>query len=224
MNAKHTQDAVEERLIADSDLWLPHKSRPAKGNCGKEGREASSVDLAWPILLRFLAMCGFIAILALVWTQVSVAAERHPGACDCGESIIEAKSKGCEWDSLAGAWLPERCRDPELTAQFTRSSPTGSWTYYADESKDVVLNETQVSRLAEANRHTYWVTVDWHVAHCLFYWKKSQRSAWSGKLVEERYSIIDHINHCEELIWRWRDMDGGSVVAQEALLSSEWHP
>jgi hypothetical protein len=224
MASGQTKEADEETLLADSDRLLSHDSRATGRKHRKLGQAKSSFGFAWSILLRLLAMCGLFAILTLAYSEISVRIKRNPGDCDCGKSIIEARRRGCEWDSMAGAWLPEHCRDPELTEQFKRSSPAGAWIYYADESKGVVLNETQVSRLAEADKHTYWVTLDWHVAHCLFYWKKTRRSEWTGTVIEERYSNIDHIVHCEELIWRWRGLDGGQVVAQEAVLSSEWHP
>lgn len=51
----------------------------------------------------------------------------HRG-CYCGTSSTEAKSMGCKYDSLAAAWLPEHCRDDELTAEFDRSGdgPNGT--------------------------------------------------------------------------------------------------
>lgn len=38
--------------------------------------------------------------------------------CDCGGSVVEAVSLGCKFDALSMAWLPEHCRDDELTAEF----------------------------------------------------------------------------------------------------------
>jgi hypothetical protein len=38
--------------------------------------------------------------------------------CVCGETVAEAISLGCKFDSLSMAWLPDHCRDDELTAEF----------------------------------------------------------------------------------------------------------
>ncbi|KAH6648218.1 hypothetical protein BKA67DRAFT_540026 [Truncatella angustata] len=48
-------------------------------------------------------------------------------SCNYGNSVAEARSMGCVYDSLATAWLPQYCRDIELTAEFERSGhgPTG---------------------------------------------------------------------------------------------------
>jgi hypothetical protein len=56
---------------------------------------------------------------------------KPPSSCRCGESVAEALSLGCKYDSLAVAWLPPHCRDDELTAEFEAqgTGPNGSWTY-----------------------------------------------------------------------------------------------
>lgn len=51
--------------------------------------------------------------------------------CSCGKSVAEAIANGCKYDLLASAWLPEQCRDDELTAEFNKAGPgpNGEWTY-----------------------------------------------------------------------------------------------
>ena len=84
---------------------------------------------------RYLSIIGrLIVYLLALWGSINIiqqlpAAYRHQSSaftvqsnplqgCDCGESVEEAKSLGCKFDALSMAWLPEHCRDDELTAEF----------------------------------------------------------------------------------------------------------
>lgn len=62
------------------------------------------------------------------------AAEHSNSPRYCGKSVKEALAKGCIFDELSTAWLPERCRDEELLAELTTKGdgPNGTWLYWAD--------------------------------------------------------------------------------------------
>ncbi|KAJ5722015.1 hypothetical protein N7488_000050 [Penicillium malachiteum] len=42
--------------------------------------------------------------------------DKHP--CDCDDSVAEELSNGCIYDELSAAWLPDRCREDSITAEF----------------------------------------------------------------------------------------------------------
>lgn len=48
--------------------------------------------------------------------------------------VTKARAKGCKYDSIGAAWLPDYYRDDELTFTFAQSGMEldGSWTYFAD--------------------------------------------------------------------------------------------
>ena len=196
-----------------------HDSEPASSP-----KAWSCIRVLYQILARVLALWGCLALLFMTINTRGVSGKRYTGDCDCGTSTVEAKNRGCTWDSLAGAWLPDRCRDEELTAIFEKTGPNGTWTYYADEKQTMSLSETEVSLLADGLDTTYWVTLDWHIEHCLFYWKKSQRARWTQKLLESRFDNLDHIEHCEDLIMGRRKFDSKTVMKLHAELKSEWVP
>lgn len=83
-------------------------------------------------LVAFLSVWGFINIFMTIVRQVPFlngdSLSSGPQGCYCGTSSAEAKSMGCKYDSLAAAWLPEHCRDDELTAEFDHSGdgPNGT--------------------------------------------------------------------------------------------------
>ncbi len=130
-----------------------------------------------------------------------------PAVCNCGSSISEAKSKNCKFDSLATSWLPPACRDDELTADFERSGPLvgGSWPYYKDLRKTHLLSVEDLANMAdnESGNRTYYMTTEWFIARCLFYWRKMERAERLGTTIERSFldtSIDGHTistwQHC----------------------------
>jgi hypothetical protein len=56
--------------------------------------------------------------------------------------VADAISRGCKFDFLAMAWLPEHCRDEELTAEFGAAGDGtgGLWLYYKDTNHTAILD------------------------------------------------------------------------------------
>ncbi|KAH8804685.1 hypothetical protein F5884DRAFT_884328 [Xylogone sp. PMI_703] len=126
--------------------------------------------------------------------------EPRPITCNCGNTIKEAHSLSCKYDSLSASWLPPQCRDDQLTAEFKKSSssPSGRWIYYADRNATTVLTQHEISMMAELplEQAYFWTTFEWHLSHCSFYWRKEFRSRQRGLTIEDRYDRESHIKHC----------------------------
>ncbi|KJZ78575.1 hypothetical protein HIM_01966 [Hirsutella minnesotensis 3608] len=119
--------------------------------------------------------------------------------CKCGQTVAEAESLDCLYDSLATSWLPPHCRDDATTAEFDRSGPGGRWAYYADENGTVELTMADLGRLGETGG-AFWSSREWHVAHCAFYWLKARRARETGIVVEARFDTVEHVRHCSRMI------------------------
>ncbi|KAI1110466.1 hypothetical protein F5Y14DRAFT_465633 [Nemania sp. NC0429] len=121
-------------------------------------------------------------------------------ACYCGVTIEEARSLDCIYDALSTAWLPPYCRDDELTEEFSQAGPgaNGSWEYFADANGTILLSLHEVGLLGEIGG-TFWVSRDWHIAHCLFYWQKYFRMRTTNVVMEKRFDSLHHILHCTKL-------------------------
>ncbi|KAI4141042.1 MAG: hypothetical protein L6R39_005531 [Caloplaca ligustica] len=154
------------------------------------------------LLILILSLWGLCSLLHLILLPSS---QRTPRSCNCGASTTEALALSCAFDPLATAWLPPRCRDDPLTDLFTHAGPgpDGSWTYYADKHPTYVLTLTQVGLLAddrgsdgEDEPGKFYVSGTWHVAHCVFYWKKMFRARERGMVTEGRYMKASHIEQC----------------------------
>jgi len=159
-----------------------------------------------------LALVGLLSlIMNMFWLQTDKykvsyqdghAAKYISHPCDCGGSVSEAISRGCVYDELSAAWLPEQCRDDELTAEFARQGdgPDGSWTYFADKNHTHPLTMEDISRYGDNPSARFHVDHEWHRLHCLFLWVKEHQFKAEGKYFDPRYDNDRHIRHCIDMI------------------------
>lgn len=160
---------------------------------------------------------AILALLGVILTISSIYYHRNTGAkstnvsgyatpresCYCGESTTEARARGCKYDSLCAAWLPDHCRDAELTAEFERSGdgPDGKWLYWADRNHTMPLTVEQVAELGNDPTATFHMSGQWHVTHCFYLWRLEHRSRFTRHLfVEGRSDTEKHILHCQHVV------------------------
>ncbi|EXU96652.1 hypothetical protein X797_010328 [Metarhizium robertsii] len=168
-----------------------------------------SLSVAKDLILISFALLGFISLVqpkSSNHTDGAAIDKHHQAApaftsCDCGNSTAEAVQLGCKYDSLAAAWLPEHCRDDELTAEFERSGPGpgGKWTYWADGNHTQEISIEEIAKMADYTDRRFHMTGHWHVIHCIFYWRKEQRARFNGKTVEPRSYSEAHSKHCGKI-------------------------
>ena len=110
--------------------------------------------------------------------------------------------------------LPSSCRDEGLTAEFERSGPLegDAWPYYKDLRKTHLLSVEDLANMAdnESGDRTYYMTTEWYVARCLFYWRKMERAERLGTTIEKSFldtSIDAHSisswHHCAHVYLEW---------------------
>ncbi|KAK6066894.1 hypothetical protein SCUP234_11650 [Seiridium cupressi] len=188
-------------------------------------------------MVMFLAAFG---LYTLVRTQFHV----QQLSCNCGDTLDEALKNDCVYDSLAAAWLPPHCRSEALSLEFESSGPNppdawgNTWPYWADANKTKPLTLEDVSRLPMAGPDQpshFFATYQWHIMHCVFYWRKMWDSAQRTKgifttageseplLVEKRYDTLMHINHCKQMFLKRNSLDAIATEAGVALHSDEIH-
>lgn len=163
------------------------------------------VKIATRLTISILAILGMAHIIWTLPTFTSTgisASSSHP--CSCGDSVAEAISLNCKFDSLAAAWLPPKCRDEELTAKFDISGPgpNGAWSYFSSPEGTKELNTEEIGLYADSPGKLYWATHEWHLMHCFFYWRKLVRSRFTGVIVEPRYDNEAHAVHCSMALYK----------------------
>lgn len=222
-------DQFSKYHVAYSDA-ATHPQHPVTtagltANPAKATQSKGIVGWLFKIILYSLATLGLVVtiryLLGVIQLQ-PLASNDERVSCNCGNSVAEALLKGCKYDLLASAWLPEACRDEALTDEFNRSGPgpNGTWKYYVDEMGTSSLDPAEVELLADSRGQLYWTTFEWHVVHCYFYWLKLHRSRFTGRTVEGRYDNEKHIRHCGKLFLD-RDPLNSISTYQAAALHSD---
>lgn len=183
-------------------------------------------------LIAFLSLWGFINISLNVFNQVSILFGPDRRGCYCGTTSTEAIAMGCKYDSLAAAWLPDHCRDDELTAEFDRSGdgPNGTvcqskvvstctmtdivlqWLYFKDTHHTIPISVEEIQWLGDTPDERFHMDYSWHEVHCLFYWRKEHRFRLNGKTLDPRSDTEEHIKHCG-MVWARKATYGTGTVS-----------
>jgi hypothetical protein len=192
--------------------------KPSSTNPAGVWKSNFSQQIYIPLIIMILGLAswGFLDIfhrclngIRNVSTFPSLPSEYPP--CWCGNSDQEAISIGCRYDHLAVDWLPDHCIDKELTAEFDRAGPgpNGSWPYFSDAEGSGIVNEDEIDSYASAGID-YFTVREWHVAHCIFTWRKQFRSKFTGTTIEPWSSSEEHIKHCGKAL-------RGAIAAKKGL-------
>ncbi|KUJ23686.1 uncharacterized protein LY89DRAFT_679028 [Mollisia scopiformis] len=153
-------------------------------------------------VVTLLAIWGFINIFNTVVRKIPFLNPPVHHGCYCGKSSTEAIAMGCKYDSLAAAWLPEHCRDDDLTAEFDRSGdgPNGTWLYWKDKARTIPITPEEIQWMGDTPDARFHMDYSWHEVHCLFYWRKEHRFRFNGKILDPRSDSEEHILHCGD-VW-----------------------
>jgi len=211
--------AGDEEDFAYSKDALARSSRSRQNRC---------LTAASRLFIVLLALWGFLSALVQISHHLKPPIDIYRPStfppeynlCDCGSTIVQARSKDCKYDSMATAWLPKYCRDDELTAEFERSGPgpNGEWPYYADVNGTIPISIEEIGMLGEGER-SFWALRDWHVAHCMWYWEKYVRMRDTGAVMERRFDRAKHTRHCRHLALK-RDVDHDLLIEVPVVMSS----
>lgn len=150
-------------------------------------------------LIPTLYICAWAMSLYLAYnyhTPVPTSVEYDYSATDdrineCGTTVSEAIAAGCDFDPVTFAWLPERCLDRELAAEFTSKT---SWTLHADKAGTIKKSDMDFA----ANSTPTYITNRNHVLHCLYAWKRLHRLMVAGKPYHVGMSY-HHTAHCTNM-------------------------
>lgn len=224
----HNQDSTSE----DEDQEQLGESCKRRRPALRSLTQRVSVRLVSDIVLFLLAIFGIMMLVSPTAT-CSISAPpppaiqrptpdpgRNPTICDCGSSIAEAQSRGCKYDELALAWLPDRCRDESLRVQFVVAGdgPGGRWLHWRYQNKTGLLTDEQVAAFADSPGGRLYSPAKWFVAQCIFYWRKQIRAPVSGVIVEPRYNDIGYILKCADVFMKGEY--GDLMVQSEVSLHS----
>lgn len=76
----------------------------------------------------------------------------------CGATIAEAEARGCKYEELEAAWLPDHCRNDELSREFSLlgHKPDGTWDHWNDSKHSQELTVRVVSQHGVSPVYITW--------------------------------------------------------------------
>jgi len=114
---------------------------------------------------------------------------------ECGESPSEARDIGCVFDVIIMGWVPWRCYDADLAAEFLERD---DWAFYR--TPNTTGPEVPISEILSGEWDEVFVDYKYHVVHCTYTWRKTQRAAMSGLILDGYIADSHHTNHCEMML------------------------
>lgn len=155
---------------------IPTNSPPKQSN----NRRLALPLIAAGLVLYFLFTAPFLLRRLLPTRQYT-----------CGDTIEEAKTRGCSYDPLTLTWLPWQC-SREGAAGFATAEDGHAFHYYADRHKATEIHDLG-SRLGT---NIYWSTAGEHLAHCAFIIIRKATSQETGEPLDHLSASLHHTRHC----------------------------
>ncbi|KAL0930015.1 uncharacterized protein CTRU02_211227 [Colletotrichum truncatum] len=143
--------------------------------------------VTWAVLLGLALMASLTAILNIFKYPTYDYDTKDQRTKRCGTTATEAKARGCHFDPVSFAWLPEECLDLDLAEEFRALN----WTLYADIHGTKIKSEEEFS----SDTTDTFLTNENHVLHCVYSWKRLHRSIQARKPLHSGLSY-DHTKHC----------------------------
>ncbi|KAJ4362344.1 hypothetical protein N0V83_010437 [Neocucurbitaria cava] len=164
------------------------------------------------LILTLVATTIFLIPIAYLSASTWTTSSRLQQYDQCGTSAAEARSRGCVFEATGFTWLPPSCHDAETETEFLAYVADHDLKLYHDYN---YTREVSAEEVARGDGDGYFVREGYHLAHCLFLFKKLHR-AYANKRVIDGYIIsLNHTEHCvEQSLSVGRDKDYRKDVIQ----------
>jgi hypothetical protein len=143
--------------------------------------------------LLAVAFVAAIVMLPVIYLTASRRTTAGPKYNQCGTSAEEARARGCVFEATGFTWLPRECYDGETESEFLQYVAENDLKLYHDPD---YTNEARPEEVQKGNGAGYFVREGYHLAHCLFLFKKLHRSYVSGKPIDGYITSLNHTAHC----------------------------
>ncbi|GIZ41213.1 hypothetical protein CKM354_000452600 [Cercospora kikuchii] len=186
--------------ISPEDIGL--ESGPPKTRLARLGSIAKTVFRS--PAGRIVTLLALLTLSApLIFKFVAARSQRPLNKCYCGTTIAEAESLGCKFDPMSPAWLPAECRDAELSDAFEQAATNlqagGVWRYFSDVNMTQPISKEEVGAMADTGDF-FFADQHWHSMHCMFMWQKRELALLGKVVLEERYDVPLHAEHCTRVL------------------------
>jgi hypothetical protein len=153
-----------------------------------------------PLTTYVTAALFFTTVIGFLYYFFALGGHSAAQWTPCGQSPAEARERGCHFEPMMSAWIPDACYFPELVAEYEEMDDIWStWEWYTDVNlEQSVTDAAALQNLREGNYTKIWTSRDHaHDLHCLYAWRKINMA------LERKFPLIDarslefhHSMHC----------------------------
>ncbi|RFU33863.1 hypothetical protein B7463_g2516, partial [Scytalidium lignicola] len=163
----------------------------------KSGRTSQGCIFVLGIVIGFIVY-GFGLKLFKFLTFTS-----QTKSLDCGNTIAEAKARGCEFDVLSYSWIPQECRDRETDDEFLEwlysdDRQLGPWPFFKDQEMKERIPDADA--LSHRVRMISYAPQEEHIGHCIFLARRLHRAMDSSWTMDTRGGNLNHTIHCTNMV------------------------
>lgn len=198
----HSQEKIDTGRFPSTFQHRPASTTAAKKSWFQYTRQ---------LLLSALGLSSVWIVLVTAWrttlSPVPRGVRYEKQTLNCGNTTIEAKSRGCVFDLLSHNWVAPACLDPVSEGEYRAyvTDPArhfGPYPYYIDNDAfegglEHIDNETAFAQLADSpvliKVHT---TREEHLAHCEFLLRRTARAADGKVRMNDENLHFWHTEHC----------------------------
>lgn len=144
-----------------------------------------------------IALSILIFLIPTTYFTLSKWPTSHPEFEQCGTTSIEARARGCVFETTSFTWLPTTCYDPITEDEFLAYVAANNMKYYRHNNYS---EEVSIEEVRRGDGEGYYVRQPYHLTHCLFLIKKLHRALDAGKKVDGYIKPVPHTEHCVDML------------------------
>ncbi|KAK2589588.1 hypothetical protein QQS21_012738, partial [Conoideocrella luteorostrata] len=186
------------------------KPLPLLDEHGELGSQADVPDRCAPSGIFRRALQAVIVLLVIV--ALSAAYDLHRVSTGspssntasssgvCGSDPVTARFRGCMFDPISVAWLPQECHDFDLTREFLELEKAQFWTKAEAGEQPISL-----ANLMQGRHSSLFVRKSYLQYRCVFAWRKSHGAVKNETALDGYTTDINELMKCEKL---FQDTEG----------------
>lgn len=142
-----------------------------------------------PMRIPLLIVLALGSLVGGIFYWLSIA-----GPVDqCGTSAVEARARGCNFEVTSFSWLPRDCYNRQIDYLLEAEDIH----YFRDENR---TEEVDIAEVRQGEAHGYFVTPNYHKAHCSLLFLKLHMAMKQGGKIDGLIISLAHSHHCVQIV------------------------
>lgn len=182
-----------------------------------------AIVISWSVSFIFL-----VAMITILHISAKSRVPPNVQWINCGRSPKEAKARGCHFEPMMSAWMPDECYFEDL--KDDQEDIWETWDWYRDINATRKVPKDEMQKLRNGDYSVVFTTNPMaHDLHCLYTWRKVttavERGSW---FLDSRTLEFDHSTHCAKgitkLLQEYKEYSENTSVTVWPLLFHDCIP